>query len=104
MVQVSPGPGRIGVKEPTYMMAYDFYLVGSEKMSNEMAYAIIKTLWEFDKELAPIHIRLKEWTKERFVTSKATIPYHPGAITFYKEAGGWGAEMEGLQKTLLEEK
>jgi len=104
MVQVSPGPGRIGIKEPTYMMAYDFYLVGSEKMSPDVAYTLVKTLWEFDKELAPIHIRLKEWTRERFVTNKATIPYHPGAITFYKEVGAWGAEMDSLQKKLIEER
>ena len=104
MVQVTPGPGRMGIKEPTYMMAYDFYLVGSEKMSHDVAYTLVKTLWEFDKELAPIHIRLKEWTRDRFVTKKATIPYHPGAITFYKEAGAWGGEMESLQKKLLEEK
>jgi TRAP transporter TAXI family solute receptor len=104
MVQVTPGPGKVGVKEATYMMAYDFYLVGSEKMSHDVAYTLVKTLWEFDKELAPIHIRLKEWTKERFVTNKAAIPYHPGAITFYKEVGAWGAEMENLQKKLLEEK
>jgi len=103
-VLVNPGPGMMGIKEPTYLMAYDFYLVGSETMSPDVAYSVVKTLWEFDKELAPIHIRLKEWTKERFVTKTATIPYHPGAITFYKEIGAWGAEMESLQKKLLEEK
>jgi len=103
-VLVNPGPGMIGIKEPTYLMAYDFYLVGSEKMSPDVAYSIVKTLWEFDKELAPIHIRLKEWKKERFVTKTATIPYHPGAISFYKEIGAWGAEMDSLQKKLLEEK
>jgi TRAP transporter TAXI family solute receptor len=104
LVQVSPGPGRIGIKEPTYMMAYDFYLVGSEKMSPDVAYSLIKTLWEFDKELAPIHIRLKDWTRDRFVTKTATIPYHPGAVRFYKEIGAWGAEMDSVQKKLLEEK
>jgi TRAP transporter TAXI family solute receptor len=104
LVQVSPGPGRIGIKEPTYMMAYDFYLVGSEKMSPDVAYSLMKTLWEFDKELAPIHIRLKDWTRDRFVTKTATIPYHPGAVRFYKEIGAWGAEMDSVQKKLLEEK
>jgi uncharacterized protein len=104
MVQVTPGPGRVGVKEPVTLMAYDFYLAGSEKLSNDAAYGVVKTLWEFDKELAPIHVRLKDWTKERFVTDKATIPYHPGAIQFYKEVGAWKGEMESLQKRLLEEK
>lgn len=103
-VQVVPGPGRVGVKEPVYLMVYDFYLVGSEKLSDDVAYTIVKTLWEYDKELAPIHIRLKEWTKERFVTTNATIPYHPGTIKFYKEMGVWGTEMDNLQRQLLAEK
>lgn len=103
-VQVNPGPGRGGIKEPTWLMAYDFYLVGYEKMSNDIAYTLVKTLWENDKELAPIHIRLRDWTKDRFVTNRATIPYHPGAIQFYKEVGAWGPEMESLQKQLLEAK
>ena len=103
-VQVNPGPGMVGIKEPTYLMAYDFYLVGSEKMSPDVAYSLVKTLWEFDKDLAPIHIRLKDWTKDRYVTKTATIPYHPGAVRFYKEVGAWGAEMDSLQKKLLEEK
>lgn len=104
LVQVSPGPGKNGVKEPIYMMAYDFYLVGAEKLSNDAAYLIVKTLWEYDKELAPIHIRLKEWTKDRFVSKNATVPYHPGAINFYKSVGAWNPEMDQLQKKLLEEK
>lgn len=104
LVQVLPGPGRIGVREPIYMMAYDFYLVGSEKLSKEVAYLIVKTLWEHDKELAPIHVRLREWTKDQFVTNKTTIPYHPGAINFYKAIGEWKPEMDQLQKQLLEEK
>jgi TRAP transporter TAXI family solute receptor len=103
-VQVKPGPGMVGVKEPVTLMAYNFYLVSSEKLSNETAYAIIKTLWEYDKELAPIHVRLKDWTRNRYVTTKATIPYHPGAIKFYKEIGAWGAEMDNLQQQLLRQK
>jgi TRAP transporter TAXI family solute receptor len=104
LVQVSPGPGMVGVKEPVYLMAYDFYLAGSEKLSNEVAHSIVKALWDHDKELGSIHTRLKDWTKERFVTTKATIPYHPGAIQFYKEQGVWKAEMDTLQKQLLQEK
>ena len=104
LVQVMPGPGMTGVREPVFMMAYNFYLVGSERLSDAVAYSIVKTLWEYNKELGPIHVRLKDWTKDRFVTNKATIPYHPGAINFYKEVGAWGTEMESLQKQLLAEK
>ncbi len=85
-------------------MAYDFYLVGAGKMSDETAYQIVKCLWENDKELGTIHVRLKDWTKDRFVSTKATVPYHTGAIKFYKEMGVWTAEMAKLQESLLAEK
>jgi TRAP-type uncharacterized transport system substrate-binding protein len=104
LVRVMPGPGMIGIREPGYLMSFNFYLVGSERLSNDVAYTVVKTLWEHDKELGPIHVRLKDWTKDRFVTDRATIPYHPGAISFYKEVGAWGTEMDNLQKQLLGEK
>jgi hypothetical protein len=104
LVQVNPGPGMVGVKEPTWMMAYDFFLVAAERMSDEVAYQMVKCLWEHDQELGTIHVRLKEWTKDRFVTSKATVPYHPGAIKFYKEMGVWTEEMVKHQQNLLAQK
>ncbi len=104
IVQVKPGPGMTGVKEPIWVMGYDFYLVAAQQMKEDVAYMIVKTLWEKDKDLGPMHPRLKDWTKNRYVTPKATIPYHPGAIKFYKEVGAWTAEMDKLQQRLLAEK
>lgn len=104
VVQIKPAPGLIGVREPIYVSTYDFYCVASEKLSDYAAYCIVKTLWEYDKELAPIHVMLKDWTRDRYVTTNATIPYHPGAINFYKEIGAWKSEMDNLQRQLLGEK
>lgn len=101
LVEVEPGPGSTGVKEPTWLMSYDFYLVSSEQLSEEAAYAIVKTLWENYGELGDVHVQLKEWTKDRFVTETATIPYHPGAVKFYKEVGAWTPAMDTLQNSLL---
>lgn len=99
IIEVKPGP--TGVREATFMMAYDIYLVSRTDLSDEAAYTIVKALWEHNEELGPIHPRLKDWNTERFVTERATIPYHPGAIKFYKEKGLWNDKMETLQKELL---
>lgn len=99
--KVEPGPKKIGVRGPIYMMKYDSYLIGRKTLSEETAYQIVKTLWEFNKELWPIHGALRSWTTDIFVTTLATVPYHPGAIKYYKEKGVWTSEMEQVQKRLL---
>ena len=104
MVKVKPGPGKTGIEEEQYLWTYDTYLIVNEKLSDEVVYLITKTLWENYKELEKVHKLLKDWTPSGFVSKHALIPYHPGAISFYKEKGAWDTEMEGLQKNLIEKK
>lgn len=103
IVKVEPGPGLIGIREPTYTTAYDSYLVGRESLSDEAAYTIVKILWEYNSELMPIHNSFKTWTTDRYVTKLPTIAYHPGAIKFYKEKGVWSKEMDEIQEKVLKE-
>lgn len=103
-LKVTPGPGRTGLEKEQYMWAYDNYLVVREDLTEEAVYQIAKALWENYKELGNIHVLLKAWTHERFVSNEALLPYHPGAIKFYKEKGIWTEEMVKLQETLLANK
>jgi TRAP transporter TAXI family solute receptor len=102
--KVTPGPGKTGVEKEQYLWAYDIYLIGAEDLSDEAVHQVVKALWENYKELGAIHVLLKDWTPERFVTKEALIPYHPGAIKFYKEKGVWTDEMAKLQEALLSKK
>lgn len=102
--KVEPAQGRVGIKEPVTLAEYPFYLVGGEKLSEEAAYRIVKVLWEKNAELFPLHARLKAWKKEGYVDESATIPYHPGAIKFYKEVGAWSPKMDEVQAKLLKKR
>ena len=102
--QVEPAQGRVGIKEPVTLAEYPFYLVGAEKLSEDAAYRIVKVLWERNAELFPLHARLKAWKKEGYVDDSATIPYHPGAVKFYKEVGAWSPKMDALQAKLLKKR
>jgi len=104
LIKVTPGPGRTGVEKEQYLWAYDIYLIGREDLPDEVAYRVVKALWENYKDLGSIHVLLKDWTPELFVTKEALIPYHPGAIKFYKEKGVWNDELAKLQDTLLAKK
>lgn len=103
-IKVTPGPGRTGVEKEQYLWAYDIYLIGREDLPDEAAYRVVKALWENYKDLGSIHVLLKDWTPEIFVTKEALIPYHPGAIKFFKEKGVWNDEMAKLQEALIAKK
>lgn len=104
VVKVSPGEKKTGIREDTYLMSYDFYLVGRESLPEDTVYNVVKTLWEKNKDITVINKNLEDWTPENFVNTTFTIPYHPGAIKFYKEKGVWTPEMEKLNQELLSAK
>lgn len=104
MSKVTPGPGKVGVTSEMHLWSYDMYLICGEKVADEVVYTITKALWENYKEHGQVHANLKDWKPETFVSKLATVPYHNGAIKFYKEKGVWDAEMERIQKGLIDKK
>jgi len=81
----------------------DVYLVATKEMSDDVAYQVVKVLWDYNEELAASIPVLKEWRRDRMVTKNATIPYHPGVIRFFREKGVWTKEMDALQAKLMGE-
>ena len=97
---VKPGEAT-AVVEDTCFIAYDTYLSAGKGVPDAVVEAALKSVWENTDKLAPIHPLFKEWTRERAVDHEATIPYHPGAVRFYKERKVWTAEMDAVQQKLL---
>ena len=95
------GGSATGVVKDTYLMTNDIYLVATKFMSDDVAYEIVKILWERNEDLGPLHPGLKEWTRDRMANPSVFIPYHPGAVKFLKEKGVWSKEMDALQARLL---
>lgn len=109
MAEIYPGsyPGVVkagtatGIVKDTTLMANDIYLVGGKELSDEVAYQVVKTLWEHQSELGAAFHLLKSWVRDRMVSKRAVIPYHPGAVKLFKEKGAWSNEMDALQARLL---
>jgi TRAP transporter TAXI family solute receptor len=91
----------LAVVEDTCFVAYDISLTSHKAAPDAVVAAVIKAVWENIEKLPPFHPAFKEWTRERAVDPDVTIPYHPGAISFYKEQKLWSAKMEEAQKKLL---
>ena len=108
MAEVYPGsyssvlkPGAAtGIVKETAVLTNDIYLVATKELSDEAAYEVVKALWEYNQELGDAYPALKSWRRERMVSKNAFIPYHPGAIKFFKEKHLWSKEMEALQTKL----
>lgn len=98
---VVKGDTVTGVPQDTPLLANDIYLVASKSLGDEAAYEVVKILWEYNQELGAAYPTLKEWQRDRMVSDKAFIPYHPGAVRFFKEKGMWTKEMDALQVKLL---
>lgn len=89
------------VAEDTCFIAYDIYLGAGKDVPDAVVEAALKAIWENVDKLPPLHPIFKQWTRERAVTPDPTIPYHPGAIRFYKDRGVWKPEMDRVQQKLL---
>jgi TRAP-type uncharacterized transport system substrate-binding protein len=90
-----------GIVEDTCTVAYDLYFGAGRQVPDAAVEAVLKGIWDNVDKLGPIHPVLQEWTRERAVDPDVTIPYHPGAVRFYRERGVWKPGMDQAQQKLL---
>jgi len=63
-------------------------LVVSETMPEDLAHDITRVLFEKQPELATIHPQAKELSLKT-ATTGSPIPFHPGAISYYRDQQAW---------------
>jgi len=100
---VKSGPGT-GIKGDTYVIGYPLQLVSSAKVSDKTVATLLKAWWDHLAEIQTIHPLLKRWTKETQAITNFTVPYHSGAVRFYKEVGLWTAKHEARTKEICSQK
>lgn len=84
----------------TITLTKDNYLLVSPECSEQLAYLTIKSIIENAAELAAKHSPFRDISLER-LEILPEVPYHPGAIKYFKEKGLWTNDLEGIQKELL---
>lgn len=75
-----------GVDADVLVAAETHLLVAHERMSEALAYQITKLLLEHTPELVAVHASARELTLTGAV-SGAAVPFHPGAVRYYRERG-----------------
>ncbi|MGB3273700.1 MAG: TAXI family TRAP transporter solute-binding subunit [Xanthobacteraceae bacterium] len=62
-------------------------IVTSDKMKDDDAYTIVKTLVEKKADLVAVHKEANSFTLENQVQDRSPVPFHPGALKYFKEKG-----------------
>jgi TRAP transporter TAXI family solute receptor len=62
-------------------------IVTGDKMSNDDAYNIVKTLVEKKADIVAVHKEAESFSLDNQVQDRSPIPFHPGALKYFKEKG-----------------
>ncbi len=89
-----------GQGKELHLIGLNTYFLTRPGVSDQNVYKVTKALLENTKEFATYHRAAALWTLKRTLKNVA-LPFHPGAIQYFKEKGVWTAEHEAAQKKLL---
>jgi uncharacterized protein len=95
-------PGLTGVEPGLPVVSTPSLLYSTSALPDDMAYLIVKTLIEKQQEMVPAAPDLMIYYTGDRAVRKMPIPYHNGAIRYYKEKGLWSAEMDKFQEEVLQ--
>jgi len=84
--KVQPAPQYAGVVGPTDLMAYDYLLLASAHVKDDVVYRITKILHD-NKAALVASFKPFAGFQPNEMYKPMPAPYHPGALKFYREAG-----------------
>lgn len=87
-----PSAGQVGISEPIGVMAYDYAFVSAAHVPDDVVYAMVKAMIENPDAVIAGGRALTDFDPSKMVKNTDPIPYHPGAVKYFKEAGLWSAE------------
>jgi len=82
-------------------ICYQNVMITPEDEPEEVVYEVTKALYDHNDEYCDSHPACKYWNINHKPISY-TVPYHEGAIRYFKEKGLWSAKNEAYQKKILE--
>lgn len=76
-----------GAEVETPILSYDILLVTSTHTKDDVVYQTAKAMHEGKAKLTAVTPVLRDFDPARMHTDYKGLPYHPGALKYYKEAG-----------------
>lgn len=103
--KVSPapqGPTTVGLDDLPRISEISHYINTGVHLAEEDAYLLAKTIHENWQMMRETYAILSEMPPEGLAPDDNAIPYHEGAIRYYREAGLWTDAHEENQALLIE--
>jgi TRAP transporter TAXI family solute receptor len=84
--EVDPGPAFVGVQARMKVYAYDNMLFTNAKVADDLVYKIVATMDADKPDLVAVQPALRDFSAAGLY-KQYDIPYHPGALKYFKEKG-----------------
>jgi len=85
--KVMPAPNLPGVREPIAVAHYDYVAFANKDVPAERVKTITRILLEQRDAMAQSLPLFRQLKPERMYSAKLQVPYHEGAVAFYREKG-----------------
>ena len=87
-VKVEPAPHAVGIVAPTTVIEYSVFFSTHAKMPDDVVYSIVKAIHGGKDDMVKSHPVFRSF-RPSGMTEEIGVPWHPGAIKYYKEIGQW---------------
>ncbi len=84
---VIPKATYSGMAGDNHIASVSNILVANEKLSDQAAYNIVKTVFDKRQELIAVHKEAENFKLESQKQAATPIPFHPGAVKYFTEKG-----------------
>jgi uncharacterized protein len=85
-ILVKPAPNLVGVVGPTWFMANNIFIATNDKVSDDLAYRLVKAIHQNKDMLVKIMPQFRLLNLSEMYQTH-TMPYQAGALRYYKEIG-----------------
>ncbi len=97
---IKKGQGPLTPPEDVSVLAIECGMAAAAQTSAETVYQVLKAVYDHHDSWKGVHPLANQTTLKKAL-QVVVVPFHDGAIRFYKEAGLWTAELDARQKELL---
>jgi TRAP transporter TAXI family solute receptor len=87
LTDVTPGPLFTGVEKPMKIYTFDNVLITHAKVPDEFIYKMLDTMEKHKPDLIAVQPVLREFSAQFAYKQYSGVPYHSGALKYFKDKG-----------------